>query len=304
MNGYYCHRLEDDLRVYLRVAVHHGEIGMNDSPLIAETGWCDLERRTGCVGVMLIVEQFVWGRPVVRVEDEDNHPYFWRRRKSSIIKNMDLWYTVLLQFPMSKVFTHRYITIQHTPSLQLVLYPLEFPLSDAQDVVVSQQFFDLCPFSPPLVFVCLFTPSTSLSWSPVPPLKFLSWEGREEWGGRRAQTVQIQTTNSHTHTHTHKHTCIFERGPKPEFLVVSVSHSVSPVSHLVPFPSTTSGCAFRWLKFARCLVLMNQMFGKLKRLTSDFKHLSVIVFENVCHMFYFWKHLPDDWKKKTSGREK
>lgn len=61
------------MRVYLRVAVHHGEIGMNDdSPLIAETGWCDLERRTGCVGV----EQIVWGRPVVRVEDEDNHHIF------------------------------------------------------------------------------------------------------------------------------------------------------------------------------------------------------------------------------------
>jgi hypothetical protein len=44
----------------------------DDSPLIAETGWCDLERRTGCVGV----EQIVWGRPVVRVEDEDNHHIF------------------------------------------------------------------------------------------------------------------------------------------------------------------------------------------------------------------------------------
>jgi hypothetical protein len=44
------------------------------------------------------------------------------------------------------------ITRQHTPSLQFALYPLEFPSSGRQAVVVSRQLFSLCPFRLAFVF--------------------------------------------------------------------------------------------------------------------------------------------------------
>ena len=92
------------------------------------------------------------------------------------------------------------IKSQHTPYLQFALYPLEFPLSDRQAVVVSRQLFRLCPFSLVFVFASLLLPPPSSLVSLSLSSNFFQVKGAGG-GGREESTDRAKPKNTHAHTH-------------------------------------------------------------------------------------------------------